>query len=273
MRNITAVNKLLFLLFTLNMPALILPVASGAGSPDDIIRQMELNMRGDASYNEMTMETVRPRYTRDISLRAWQLGDDYSLIFITAPARDEGTAFLKRGREIWNYQPRIDRTIRMPPSMMSQSWMGSDFSNDDLVGAASLVDDYTHKLVGTESVDGYECYVIELIPEPENPIVYEKVIYHVTREIEVTDEEGDKVIKELNLPVRVENYDERDELVNTIHFREIKEMGGRMIPTIMEMIPADKENQKTVLTTDEAEFDIEISSDFFSIRNLTDMQN
>ncbi len=255
------------------MLALIFSAASGAENPAEIIRQMELNMRGDASQTEMTMETVRPRYTREISLRSWRLGDDYSLIFITAPARDEGTAFLKRGREIWNYQPRIDRTIKMPPSMMSQSWMGSDFTNDDLVGAASLVDDYTHNLIGAETVDGHECYVVQLIPEPENPIVYEKVIYRVTREIEVTDEEGDKVLKELNLPVSVDNYDERDELVNTIHFREIKEIGGRMIPTVMEMIPADKENQKTVLTTHKADFDIEISSDFFSIRNLTDMQN
>ncbi len=269
MSSIPAAQRPLLML----MPVLLLSAASGSEDPAEIIRKMELNMRGDASYNEMTMETVRPRYTREIALRSWRLGDDYSLIFITAPARDEGTAFLKRGREIWHYQPRIDRTIKMPPSMMSQSWMGSDFTNDDLVGAASLVDDYTHRLLGSETVDGHACYVIELIPEPENPIVYERVVYRVTREVEVTDEEGEKVLKELNLPVRVDNYDERDELVNTIHFREIKEIGGRTIPTVMEMIPEDRENQKTVLTTHKAEFDIEISSDFFSIRNLTDMQN
>ncbi len=246
---------------------------AAAEEPREIIARMEQNMRGDASYSEMTMQTVRPRYTREISLRSWRLGEDYALIFVTAPARDEGTAYLKRGREIWNYQPRIDRTIKMPPSMMSQSWMGSDFTNDDLVGAASLIDDYTHRLAGAETVDGHECYVIELIPEPENPIVYEKVVYRVTKTLEITDEEGNSVRKELNLPVRVDNYDERDELVNTIHFREIKEIGGRTIPTVMEMIPADRANQKTVLTTHDIEFDIDISSDFFSIRNLTDMQN
>jgi len=231
---------------------------AAADDPREIIRDMEQNMRGDASYNEMTMETVRPRYTREISLRSWSLGDDYSLIFVTAPARDRGTAFLKRGNEIWNYQPQVDRTIRMPPSMMSQSWMGSDFTNDDLVGAASLVEDYSHRFIGTETVDGHECYVIEMIPTPENPIVYEKVIYRVT--------------KEHRLPVRVENYDERDELVNTIHFREIKEMGGRLIPTLLEMIPADEDNRKTVLRTTKADYEINISERFFSIENLTEIR-
>jgi len=237
---------------------LLIPANAEADDPREIIAQMEHNMRGDASYNEMTMETVRPRYTREISLRSWSLGDDYSLIYITAPARDRGTAFLKRGNEIWNYQPQVDRTIRMPPSMMSQSWMGSDFTNDDLVGAASLIEDYTHELIGSETIDGYECYVIEMIPEPENPIVYEKVIYWVS--------------KEHLLPIKVENYDERDELVNSIHFREIKEMGGRLIPTVLEMIPADEDNRKTVLRTTEADFGIDISDRFFSIENLTEIR-
>ncbi len=238
--------------------AFLIPQDVQADDPRTIIAEMEENMRGDASYNEMTMETVRPRYTREISLRSWTLGDDFSLIYITAPARDEGTAFLKRGNEIWNYQPQVDRTIRMPPSMMSQSWMGSDFTNDDLVGAASLIEDYTHELIGSETIDGYECYVIEMIPEPENPIVYEKVIYWVS--------------KEHLLPIKVENYDERDELVNSIHFREIKEMGGRLIPTVLEMIPADEDNRKTVLRTTEADFGIDISDRFFSIENLTEIR-
>ena len=238
--------------------AFLIPQDLQADDPRTIIAEMEENMRGDASYNEMTMETVRPRYTREISLRSWTLGDDFSLIYITAPARDEGTAFLKRGNEIWNYQPQVDRTIRMPPSMMSQSWMGSDFTNDDLVGAASLIEDYTHELIGSETIDGYECYVIEMIPEPENPIVYEKVIYWVS--------------KEHLLPIKVENYDERDELVNSIHFREIKEMGGRLIPTVLEMIPADEDNRKTILRTHKADFGIDISDRFFSIENLTEIR-
>ena len=146
---------------------------AAAQDPREIIRQMENNMRGTSSYTEMTMETVRPRYTREISMRSWSLGDDYSLIVVTAPARDQGTAFLKRGNEIWNYVPNIDRTVKMPPSMMSQSWMGSDFTNDDLVRGSSTVDDYTHQLLSEETVDGHACYVIEMTPKPETPVAYE----------------------------------------------------------------------------------------------------
>jgi outer membrane lipoprotein-sorting protein len=226
-----------------------------AQDPADIIRRMEENMRGDASYTEMTMEVVRPRYTREVSMRSWALGDDYALIYITSPARDEGTGFLKRGNDIWNYVPNIDRTIKMPPSMMSQSWMGSDFSNDDLVQGTSRVDDFTHELRGMENIDGRECYVIEMTPHPEAPIVYEKVITWV--------------ITGLYLPAKVENYDEHNDLVSTIHFMDLQNMGGRQVHTVMEMIPEDKRGHRTIIRTHDADFDIDISQSFFSIENLT----
>jgi outer membrane lipoprotein-sorting protein len=232
--------------------------AQDAEDAKEIIRRMEENMYGDASYSEMSMQMVRPRYTREVTMSSWTLGDDYSLIYITAPARDEGTAFLKRGNEIWNYQPNIDRTIKMPPSMLSQSWMGSDFTNDDLVNASSLINDFSHELTGTESIDEQECYVIEMKPNPDNTIVYDKVIYWVS--------------KEYYLPVRTENYDDYDNLVSTVHFREIKNLGDRYIPTIMEMIPADRDNQKTVITTHSSKFDIDMTQEFFSTRNLTNIR-
>lgn len=223
-----------------------------------IIEKMEDQMRGKSSFTEMTMETVRPRYTREISMSSWSLGDDYSLIYVTAPSRDEGTAFLKRGNEIWNYVPNIDRTIKMPPSMMSQSWMGSDFSNDDLVRGVSTIDDYDHELLGSEVIDDQECYKIQLVPHPETPVVYEKIVYWVS--------------KEHYLPVKVENYDEYDQLASTINFREIKSLGGRMIPSVMEVIPAGRRGHKTVLITHEAEFDMDIPEGFFSIQNLTTLR-
>ncbi len=252
-----AIRKKLFGFFII--PASMLIAAdSPAQDPREIIRRMDENMRGNASYSEMSMEVVRPRYTREVSMRSWTLGEDYALIYVTAPARDQGTAFLKRGNEIWNYQPNIDRTVKMPPSMMSQSWMGSDFTNDDLVNASSLVHDYSHKFIGEEEADGHMSYVIEMIPTPENPVVYEKIIQYVS--------------KEHYLPVRTENYDERDQLVNTIHWREFKVLGGRMSPTIMEIIPEDQANRKTVITTHTAEYDIDIAERFFSIENLTEIQ-
>ena len=224
----------------------------------EIMRRTENNMRGDMRYMEMSMEVVRPRYRREISMRSWSLGDDYSLVYVTAPARDEGTAFLKRGKEMWNYQPNIDRTIKMPPSMLSQSWMGSDFTNDDLINASSLADDYDHTFIRTEILDGHDCYVIELVPHPDNPLVYEKTLYWIS--------------KTYYLPVKTENYDEYGDLVNTIHFRDIKKLGGRYLPAIMEIVPADRNNQRTVITTHSADFSIDVDQNFFSTQNLTNIR-
>ncbi len=244
---------------------LLIPVLSLSGffslraqDPQEIVHRVEVNMRGETSYTEMTMTTVRPRFTREISMKSWSLGDDFAMILITAPARDQGTAFLKRGKEMWNYVPGIDRTVKMPPSMMSQSWMGSDFSNDDLVRGVSLVDDYFHQLLRSDSFDGHLCYVIELRPKPGVPVVYDKVIYWVA--------------KQIYLPVKVESYDEFGNLANTINFRDIRQIGGRRIPTVVEIIPADRENHKTILTTTHANFEIRLSEDFFTIHNLTQIQ-
>jgi hypothetical protein len=237
---------------------LFAPLLVFAQEAREILEQVEHNMRGHAFYAEMTMETVRPGHTTEISMRIWSLGDDYALIYITAPAREAGTAYLKRKNEIWNYQPRIDRTVRMPPSMMSQSWMGSDFTNNELVSGTSTVHDFHHELAGTVMVESHECYMIELVPWSENPVVYNRVIYYVSREF--------------YLPLMVENYDEHDDLVNTIHFREIREFDGRNFPAVMEMIPSGEEERKTVITTHSIEFGIDISEKFFSIENLTEIK-
>lgn len=229
-----------------------------AQDPKAIIQRMEENFRGDASYTEMSMETVRPRYTREITMKSWSLGDDFSLILVTAPARDEGTAFLKRKNEIWNYVPNIDRTVKMPPSMMSQSWMGSDFSNDDLVQGSSTIDDYNHRFMSKETIDGVETYKIELIPLPETPVVYDKSYYWIST--------GSY------LPVRIENYDEFGDLVSTIHFREVKNMGGRNIPTVMEMIPHDRRGHKTIIRTHKADYNIQLNESFFTQQNLRNLR-
>ena len=234
------------------------PIEQNTENAMQIIERMESNMRGESSYQEMTMQTVRPRYTRELSLKVWTLGDDYSLIYITAPARDKGTAFLKRGNEMWNYVPNIDRTVKMPSSMMSQSWMGSDFSNDDLVRGVSLVDDYTHTQLQNQKIDERECFVIEMTPKPETPVVFEKVTYWIS--------------VEYYLPIKVENYDDQNVLVSKIYFKEIKKIGGRNIPTIVEMIPEEKKGHKTILTTHNADYSIRLNQIFFSIQNLIDVR-
>lgn len=225
-----------------------------AQTAEEIIEQMEDVMRGESSYAEMTMRIERPRYNREISLKAWALGEDYSLTLVTAPARDQGTTFLKRNNEIWNYVPNIDRTIKLPPSMMSQSWMGSDFTNDDLVRESSAVNDYEHRILREEVYEGSNAWVLELIPKPETPIVWGKV--HIW------------VDKQNYLQLRVENYDQNDELANTMEFEEIRQMDGRDFPTRMVLTPADKTNQRTILVYRDLEFDIEMNESFFTQQNM-----
>lgn len=224
----------------------------------EIVERMDSKMRGDAAEIEMTMTIVRPRYTRDVTMKSWSLGTDFSLILITAPAREKGTAFLKRENEIWNWVPRVERMVKLPPSMMSQSWMGSDFTNDDLIRESSVVTDYDHRILRTEEYGGRECYVIEMIPKPDAAVVYERVLVWVTK--------GDFI------QLRVENYDEYGDLANHIALSEITQFRDREIPARLEMIPADQNDQKTVIQYHSANFDIEIEEDFFSVQNLKRMQ-
>lgn len=220
----------------------------------EIITKMHETTRGESSYAEMSMTIERPRYSRDVSIRSWSLGEDFSLIQITAPARDEGTSFLKRGNEIWNFVPTVDRTIKMPPSMMSQSWMGSDFTNDDLVRESSIIEDYEHTLLRTEEVNGRQAYVIQMIPNPDTPIVWGKVLVWVDRQDYFQH--------------RVENYDQRNELASTMIFDDIQELGGRILPARITMIPANRENQRTIIRYQNMRFDIGISQSFFTQQNM-----
>jgi outer membrane lipoprotein-sorting protein len=233
---------------------LTVPIYASSQTATEIIERMEEVMRGESSLAEMTMTIERPRYTRDVSMKAWALGEDYSLILITAPARDRGTTFLKRRNEIWNYVPNIDRTIKMPPSMMSQSWMGSDFTNDDLVRESSTIHDYEHRIVQEVEFDGRTAWLLELIPKPDTPIVWGKVLIWV-------DQEHYIILKE-------ENYDQRDELSNTIIFSNIREMDGRVFPTRMTLTPADKPGQQTILEYNHLEFNIDIDESFFTQQNM-----
>jgi outer membrane lipoprotein-sorting protein len=225
-----------------------------AQNATEIVQRMDEKMRGESLKAEVTMTIVRPDWSREVSMKSWSRGTEYSMILITAPARDRGTAFLKRGNEIWNWVPSVGRTIKMPPSMMMQSWMGSDFTNDDLVRESSAVTDYDHELVGEETIEGYVCYKIEMKPKPDAPVVWTRVDVWIS--------------KEEYLELKAEFYDEFGELINVMNGMEVKEFDGRMIPSKMEMIPMDKEGHKTVLEYRSMEFNEGIPESFFSIQNM-----
>jgi len=147
----------------------------------DIIEKSDDLMRGLSSYSEMTMKVTTPRYERTVKMKAWTQGRDEAFILVLSPAKDAGVTFLKLKREMWNYRPDIENTIKIPPSMMLQSWMGSDFTNDDLSRADSFIVDYTHRIVAEEPYDGVPCWKIELRPKPDAPVIWGKVVSWVSQ--------------------------------------------------------------------------------------------
>lgn len=235
---------------------LLLPLAAFAQNPDpaSIIQKMEAQMRGETAEITMKMTVVRPRFTREMKLKSWSKGQDYSLILLQEPVRDRGTAFLKRQKEIWNFVPSVDRMIKLPPSMMSQSWMGSDFSNDDLVRESSTLKDFKHKILRSETYEGLDCWVIEMTPLPSSSVVYSKVVIWVSK----TD----------FYHLRTENYGDKGEKVSTVAMSNLQKMGNRTLPVRMELTPLDKPGHKTIIVYEAAVFNAPITESFFSVQNL-----
>jgi len=220
----------------------------------EIIQKADAKNRGNSSRAEMSMTIVRTGWQRTVKMKTWSKGNDYFMILITYPENEKGQVFMKRGKEMWNWIPKIERMVKIPSSMMMQSWMGSDFTNDDLVQQSSIVKDYNHKLLGSEKVREEECWKIELTPKPDATVVWGKIIIWITKS-------GYDVWK-------TQYFDEDFELVSTENASNIKKMGDRSIPTRMEIIPADKPNQKTILEIISIEFNINISESFFTQQNM-----
>lgn len=231
----------------------VFPLISQAQNAKDIVRKADEKLRGSSQMAEMKMTIVRPKWTREIAIKSWSKGEDYALMYITAPARDKGVVFLKRQKEIWNWQPTIDRMIKLPPSMMTQSWMGSDFKNDDLVRQSSVIDDFEHKLLGTEVIDGRDCYRIEMVPHESAAVIWGKVISWID--------------KKDYLQLKTEFYDEENILVNTMYGKNVKTIGNKLLPAIMEVIPADQPQQKTIIEYVSLQFDIPLTDQFFTVQN------
>jgi len=205
----------------------------------------------------MNIETVRPGWKRTMEIEAWMKGPDLALIRILSPAKDKGILFLKKKKEVWCWYPSLERSIKLPPSMMSQSWMGTDFTNDDLVRESSVLQDYRHRIIGDTIIGERASYLIEMIPMPEATVVWSKVIVCID--------------KKDFLELHSRFYDEEGVLVNVMNSYDIKTMSKRLIPTRFTMIPTNKKNQKTGMLYRQIEFDIDIHDDFFSIETMRRM--
>ncbi|MDR1975311.1 MAG: outer membrane lipoprotein-sorting protein [Bacteroidales bacterium] len=225
----------------------------------EIVAKAENLLRGEkTSYSEMQMQIVRPKYTRTLEFKSWAETDGNSMTLITAPAKEKGQSFMKMGNNMWSWNPTIQRLMKMPPSMMSQGWMGSDFSNDDILKESSLVKDFTHTLIASETVGGMQCYKIQLIPLPNADVVWGKILIWIS--------------KDDYFEMKVEFYDEDNVLVKTHTASNIATFDGRKLPSITEIVPADQPKNKTIITIKTIKFNIAIDKNFFSQQNMKNLK-
>ncbi len=234
--------------------ALFFVLPSNGQTAAEIIKKAEEKLRGKSSYAEMSITTVRPKWSREMMLKSWAKGSDLSLIYITAPSREKGTVFLKKKREVWNWIPNIERTIKLPPSMMSQSWMGTDLTNDDLVRESEKDNDFTHKILGIDTVNGYPCWKIESIPKEDAAVVWGKIISWIGKKHFITH--------------KTEMYDEDLFLVNIMIASDIKQFANKFLPAKLEVLPVEKKGHKTVIQYVALKFDVPINDTFFSLQNM-----
>ena len=223
-------------------------------SAKDILDRVDDLFRGKSSHGKMSMTIKTAHWTRTLTAEIWSKGKDDSLIRILAPKKEEGTATLRAGNNIWNYLPKVNRVIKLPSSMMASSWMGSHFTNDDLVKESRMADDYTFEITFEGVRDNREIIEVTCYPKPEAAVVWGKILVRVDKE-------------EL-LPMEILYYDEDMNLARTMIFSDIGELGDRRLPRVMKVIPADKPDEYTLVKYDEMDFNVNLSDSLFSIRNL-----
>lgn len=220
----------------------------------DVIKKADEKMRGQSSVAEITIQTIRRTWTRELKLKTWTKGSSYAMILVTAPAKEKGTVFLKSGKEVWNWMPSIERVIKLPPSMMTQSWMGTDFTNDDLVKESSVVEDYTHSFAGDSVILGRDCHKIKLMPKAEAAVVWGKILVWIDKKDYVQ--------------MRAEFFDEDNLLVNSMQSYDVQQLGGRLLPARVELVPAGRKNEKTVMIYKRISFDQPIDDSFFTVQQM-----
>jgi len=227
---------------------------SSAQDAKEIVRKAYEQMRGKSNQAEMTMTIIRPAWTRSVSFKSWSEGRDFSLTLITAPAKEKGQTFLKLKNKMWTWNPSISRMIKLPSSLMSDGWMGSDYSNDDILKESSIVVDYNHKLIGNETIEGRDCYKIEMIPKEESGLIWGKVLKWIS--------------KKNYLQLKTEYYDEDNFLIKSELASVIKVMDGREIPTKIEIIPEEDAGNKTIVLIKNVKFNVRFKRNFFSQQNM-----
>jgi outer membrane lipoprotein-sorting protein len=210
-------------------------------------------MRGKSSVATVVMTVHRPDWERKMTIKAWTRGRKNSLFYIDSPPKDHGNGTLKKGREMWMYNPKINRVIKVPPSMMSQSWMGSDFSNNDLAKSDSLLTDYTHSIIGTESLNGKKVYLIKSMPKPDAPVVWGMQKLKIREDL---------------IWLSQEFFDEDLAPVKKMTTFEIQMLSGKLYPKVWRMRKVDEENKYTELNYTSLVFKFDLPDSLFTLTSL-----
>jgi len=235
----------------------LLSILSSAGTgqtAEQIVRRSEDLLKGKSSKGSFRMTIVTPDFTRTMEMDSWWVGNEKALILITSPRREAGNKTLKVKNELWMYLRNTETTIKVPPSMMLQSWNGSDFTNDDLVRESSLIDDYTVRLLAEETIENSATWKIELLPKPTSPVVWGTIIHWVR--------------KKDYLPIRTEYFDEKGVRVRTMTYGSFKKFGDRTIPSTWTLVNDAKPGHRTEFEYLDVQFDVDISDRIFSFQEL-----
>jgi len=248
-------TKVVLFLLISTIPISMTPRAENNPAVDIelVIGRVDELYRSKTSRAKIEMQIVTPHWERTLVLEVWSEGMDKTLIFITSPKKEKGLGTLRIGSEMWNYLPKANKVMKVPPSMMMGSWMGSDFTNDDLVRESSLLQDYTFRLVTPQDAMPEHIY-IQLLPKEDSPIVWGKLLVAVR--------------KSNLIPIWQRFYDEKGRLMRIVNFKDVKRFDGKTIPAVMEMTPQSKKGHKTVARFLEAEFNKPIDDKIFTRRNL-----
>ncbi len=219
-----------------------------------IVDRVDRLLRGESSEGELTMGVVTRRWTRTLTLKVWSQGTEKALIKVVAPPKEAGTATLKSGEDIWNYLPKIDRTIRVPTSMMMASWMGSHFTNDDLVKESRLIRDYDIQTAFEGARNGLRVWEFALAPLPAAAVVWDRILMQVRQD-------------DL-MPTWARYYGDDGALKRTVTFGDYRVMGGRLVPTTVTVVPSDKPDESTVIRYQALRFDVALPPDTFTLAAL-----
>jgi len=239
------------------LPFLLLALPAFAAAQErnatQIVRDAIDHWRGLTSYTVMTMIIHRPDWERSMTMEAWTKGDDHSLVRVIEPKKDRGNGTLTDKNSMWTFSPKVNRVIKVPSSMMGQSWMGSDFSNKDIARADDIIDLYDHTILETTVVDDVTVYRIESIPHEDAAVVWGSEVL---------------MIREDHVVLEHAFYDQDGELVKTLTSLEIGEMGGRTIAMRQRMIKTDEPDEWTEIAVDEVQYELELKDSLFTLSNL-----